>query len=128
MEEMQDKDWKKTLTPMQYNVLREKGTEPAFSGPHLDVHEDGSFNCAGCGQKLFSSESKFDSGTGWPSFADAKGKVNLVEDRSHGMIRTEVVCANCKGHLGHLFDDGPTKSGKRFCINGCALDFKKKKE
>lgn len=126
---MTDKDWKKKLTPEQFEILRNKGTEPAFSGEYVDNHEKGMYACAGCGAELFSSETKFESGSGWPSFWDIaeKGNVILKDDNSHGMQRIEVTCANCGGHLGHVFDDGPKeKTGKRYCINSCALDFKKK--
>ena len=124
-----EEEWKKDLTPEQYAVLREKGTEPAFTGKYYDNHENGVYRCAACGQQLFSSETKFDSGTGWPSFTDPMNleHVELQEDSSHGMSRTEVVCKRCGSHLGHVFDDGPQdKGGKRFCINSCALDFEKK--
>ena len=115
----------KNLTPEQEHVLREKGTEPAFVGKYWDHHEKGSYACAGCGTQLFASDKKFDSGTGWPSFMDAiQGTVEFREDTSHGMQRTEVVCAKCKGHLGHVFNDGPGEKGKRYCINSCVLDFK----
>ena len=122
-------DWKKKLTAEQYNVLREKGTEPSFTGKYVHSKEQGMYVCAGCGNTLFSSDTKFDSGTGWPSFDNPINKehVELKEDISHGMRRTEVVCKNCGGHLGHVFDDGPTKTGQRYCINSCALEFKKKK-
>ncbi len=123
-----EKDWKKKLTPEQYRVLREKGTEPAFTGKYVDNKEKGMYTCAACGAPLFSSDKKFDSGTGWPSFYDVaeKGNVELHEDTSHGMKRIEVTCKKCGGHLGHVFDDGPkNKTGKRYCINSCSLDFKK---
>ncbi len=122
-----NEEWKKKLTPEQYNVLRQKGTEPAFTGKYYDSHEKGMYQCAACGAQLFSSEYKFDSGTGWPSYDRAlPGAVEMREDNSLGMKRTEVVCARCGGHLGHVFDDGPKKStGQQFCINSCALDLKK---
>lgn len=122
-------DWKKKLTPAQYRVLREKGTEMPFTGKLLHEKRSGMFVCAACGAELFDSGTKFDSGTGWPSFSDAKkGAVNFHEDNALGMKRIEVTCAKCHSHLGHVFDDGPMdKSGKRFCINSCALGFKGKK-
>lgn len=132
-ENRQDKDdayWKEHLTPEQYKVLREKGTEAPFSGELLRNKETGMYTCAACGAPLFSSDTKFDSGTGWPSFYDviSEGNVELVPDDSHGTHRTEVVCSSCGGHLGHLFDDGPEdKGGKRYCINSCALDFTEEK-
>ncbi|MFN6378489.1 MAG: peptide-methionine (R)-S-oxide reductase MsrB [Flavobacteriales bacterium] len=123
-----DEEWKKELTPEQYRILREKGTERAFTGEYWDNHEDGIYLCAGCGEPLFDSNTKFDSGTGWPSYY-ASMDANSVEeqrDLSFGMIRTEVHCAKCGGHLGHLFDDGPKPTGMRYCINSGSLKFQKK--
>jgi peptide-methionine (R)-S-oxide reductase len=118
---------KKRLTPQEYAVLREKGTEAPFSGEYVHTKEDGTYRCKVCGNALFSSDTKFDSGTGWPSFDEAlPGAVRLVQDDSHGMHRTEVVCAQCGSHLGHIFDDGPTKTGKRYCMNSVCLDFEEK--
>lgn len=121
-------EWRAKLTPEQYRVLREKGTEAPFSGALLKEKREGTFNCAACRNSLFSSETKFDSGTGWPSFEEAlPGAIEYVEDVSHGMRRTEVVCARCKSHLGHVFNDGPLPSGKRFCMNSICLGFEEKK-
>lgn len=121
-----DDEWKQKLTPDAYRVLREKGTEPAFTGKYFDAHDKGMYACAGCGTQLFSSDDKFDSGTGWPSYDRAlPGAVIMKDDISHGMKRTEAVCAKCGGHLGHVFDDGPSQTtGKRFCINSCALSLR----
>jgi peptide-methionine (R)-S-oxide reductase len=118
-------EWKKRLTPAQYDVLREQGTERAFTSPLNDEHRKGIFSCAGCDQRLFDSETKFDSGTGWPSFFQPlQGAVGESADHSYGFTRTEVHCANCGGHLGHVFDDGPKPTGLRYCMNGVALTFK----
>jgi peptide-methionine (R)-S-oxide reductase len=125
-EERTDSEWKRKLTREQYEVLRKKGTEPPFSGRLLHNKEKGVYTCGGCGNVIFDSGAKFDSGTGWPSFYSAReGSVEVREDLSHGMRRTEVVCSKCGGHLGHLFDDGPEPTGKRYCINSLALDFRK---
>ena len=123
--EKTDEQWREELTPEQYEVLRRAATERAFTGKYVSTKADGTYRCAGCGNELFASDTKFDSGSGWPSFTEPKNleNVQLKEDRSHGMVRVEVTCANCGGHLGHVFDDGPQdRGGKRFCINSCALE------
>jgi len=124
-EDRPDEEWRETLSEEQYHILREAGTEPAGSSELLHVDEEGVFRCAGCGQELFTTDEKFESGTGWPSFYDPADTdaVETRSDHSHGMVRTEVVCSECGGHLGHVFDDGPEPTGKRYCINGLALDF-----
>src|SRR3990167_7773418 len=120
--------WRKKLTPEQYHILREKGTEAPFTGKYVNNHEKGIYQCAACGQALFSSDTKFDSGTGWPSFDNPMNAEHIIlqPDNSLGMGRTEVICKNCGSHLGHLFNDGPTENGNRYCINSCALNFSRK--
>jgi peptide-methionine (R)-S-oxide reductase len=130
MEKIQrsDEEWRSSLTPEQYQILRRKGTERPFTGQYAETKTPGVYRCAGCGLELFDSGSKFNSGCGWPSFYAAKeaGHIEEHEDRSHGMIRTEVTCSRCGGHLGHLFPDGPRPTGLRYCINSAALQLEKK--
>jgi peptide-methionine (R)-S-oxide reductase len=123
-----DEEWRKELTPEQYHVARQKGTEPAFTGKYWDNHEKGLYRCACCGAELFQSDTKFESGTGWPSFYAPvePGKVRTEEDISHGMRRVEALCAQCDAHLGHVFPDGPKPSGLRYCMNSASLNFEKK--
>lgn len=122
-----EEEWKKVLSPEQYEVLRNKGTEMPFSGKYYLSKEKGTYVCAACGQELFKSDTKFDAGCGWPSFSDVidSSKVVYTRDTSHGMIRTEITCARCGSHLGHVFDDGPAPTGLRYCINSVSIDLKK---
>ncbi len=124
-----EEEWKRELTPEQYHILREKGTERAFTGEYAHVKEDGVYRCAACGQELFDSDTKFESGSGWPSFYQpaAPDSVEVHDDTSYGMRRTEVVCARCESHLGHVFPDGPRPTGLRFCINSASLKLEPKK-
>ena len=124
-----DQEWRQSLTPEQYAVLRKSATEPPFTGPYVHVKDDGSYQCAGCGTELFRSDAKYDSGSGWPSFWEAvdPDRISTKRDWSMGVPRTEIRCSTCGGHLGHVFDDGPQPTGQRFCVNSAALKFVKDK-
>jgi peptide-methionine (R)-S-oxide reductase len=123
-----DEEWRDLLTPKQFYITRQKGTEPAFTGKLNKVYDEGTYHCVGCGNELFTSDKKYDSGSGWPSFWSVTSQENIKSetDTSHGMVRTEVMCSKCEAHLGHLFTDGPEPSGLRYCVNSASLDFKKK--
>ncbi len=118
-----EQEWREQLSPAEYAVLRQQATEPPWSGKYVSTKADGTYKCAACGLELFDSDTKYESGSGWPSFTDPKDRENveLIEDRSHGMVRTEVTCARCGSHLGHVFDDGPGATGERFCMNSISL-------
>lgn len=120
-----DEEWREQLAPEEFSIARQGGTEPAFTGKYQDCKEDGLYECVCCGNHLFSSETKFESGTGWPSFFQPAAKENILEesDRSHGMVRTEIMCKRCEGHLGHVFEDGPPPTGRRYCLNSESLRF-----
>lgn len=124
--ELSDTEWQERLSPEQYQILRRKGTERPFTGKYDHFFEHGKYYCAGCGQELFTSESKFNSGCGWPAFdkSAAKEAIDYEQDISFGMVRTEIMCSNCGGHLGHVFDDGPTETGQRYCVNSASIEFK----
>ncbi|HER40861.1 MAG TPA: peptide-methionine (R)-S-oxide reductase [Salinimicrobium catena] len=125
--EHSDAEWRDKLSEEQYRVLRQKGTEAPHSGKYNLHFQDGEYHCAACGAKLFESNQKFESNCGWPSFDDAiEGSIEYVQDRSHGMVRTEILCSNCGSHLGHVFDDGPTHTGQRYCVNSASIDFETK--
>ena len=128
--EKTEEEWRQTLTPEQYHVLREKGTERPFTGEYADAHDPGMYRCAGCGNPLFDADTKYESGSGWPSFYEpvAKEAVETETDRKFGMARTEVLCAKCGGHLGHVFPDGPEPTGLRYCMNSAALKLEKEEE
>ena len=122
---LSEDEWKRRLSPGRFKVLRDKATDMPFTGDLLNNKKEGVYTCGGCGLELFSSDTKFDSGSGWPSFFDIieKDRIELIEDRSHGMVRIEIICARCGGHLGHVFDDGPDPTGLRYCVNSSSLDF-----
>lgn len=124
-----DSEWREKLSDEQFRVLRQKGTEAPHSGKYNLHFQNGEYHCAACNAKLFESDQKFESGCGWPSFDDAiEGSIEYVQDKSHGMIRTEILCSNCDSHLGHVFDDGPTETGQRYCVNSASIEFEPKKD